>query len=133
MERNHYIIIAVVIISLGMIIWGKKGKNENLASYLGNYDFEIGEVITLNKRGAMNGVIGHWSLIYTFEVDGVSYKKFYDASFYKVNSTTELYGKYVVIYNKENPENSLLLSDHLIRSNADFEKFKEEFKFKVPY
>ncbi len=134
MSKKNYIILAFLLtISIITILWGGKSKAKDLITYLGDYEYEIGTVTDVIQRGAMKGVIGHTSVRYTFEVNDVVYTKYYNSSFYEVNSNVDFFAHYIVIYNKSNPENSLLLGDYPINNNTEFQSFKEEFVNKIPY
>ena len=60
-------------------------------------------------------------------MDNKLFKKNYDVLFYDVPDSPEVHEKYIVLYNVNNPENSIMLVDYKIESEKDLINFEKLF------
>jgi len=96
---------------------------------LGDYDFSIGNVEMYFNRGTIGYNVGRSSITYSYTVNNIRYMNNYDMLFYKLPSSPKVNDKFVVAYNKKEPQKSLLLGDYPIKSQEDFNVFiKKDIK-----
>ena len=128
MERKTIITVIVFLILFFGFIYLKSLKQKELKNYLSEYDFAIGKVENIFKRGNIGTNIGVSSITYSYNITNKRYTKSYNSKFYKILTRTNKNELYLVIYNKSNPQNSILLSDYHILDTTDFQKCIERFK-----
>ncbi|MBS7256141.1 hypothetical protein [Flavobacterium branchiicola] len=102
-----------------------KRKAENS---LGDYDFSICYVEVYFNRGTIGHNVGKSSITYSYTVNNIHYVNNYDMLFYKLPSSPNVNDKFVVAYNKNDPQKSLLLGDYPIKMDNDFKVFLDAHK-----
>ncbi|MCD9577347.1 hypothetical protein [Flavobacterium soyae] len=100
-----------------------KRKAENS---LDQYDFSVGNVEAYFNRGTIGYNVGRSSITYSYTVNDIRYTNNYDMLFYKLPSSPNVNDKFVVAYNKKDPQKSLLLGDYPIKTDEDFNNFIKE-------
>ncbi|MBL0736400.1 hypothetical protein JI750_05855 [Flavobacterium sp. GN10] len=126
MEKKNYILILIIIIGLIMLLWGKELGKKEIKKDLGDYDFTIGVVEAYFRRGTIGYNVGRSSITYSYTVGGIRYMNNYDMLFYKLPSSPDVNDKFVVAYNKNDPQKSILLGDYAIKNDEDFNNFIKE-------
>lgn len=123
MDKKKYLIISIFIISLLIYLFTTKLSTNKFENYLNDYDFSVGNVDAYFRRSTIGYNVGRSSITYTYLVENVKYTKSYDLLFYKLPDNPKIGSKYIVVYNKNNPRNSLLLGNYPISKDADFKNF----------
>ena len=112
-----------------MLLVGNKMNKRKAEDSLGDYDFSIGNVEMYFNRGTIGYNVGRSSITYSYTVNNIRYMNNYDMLFYKLPSSPKVNDKFVVAYNKKEPQKSLLLGDYPIKSQEDFNVFiKKDIK-----
>ena len=119
-KKYHIIIIIFCLIVLLVINKTNKRKAENS---LGDYEFTVGNVEAYFNRGTIGYNVGRSSITYSYSVGDIRYVNNYDMLFYKLPYSPNVHDKFVVAYNKNDPQKSILLGDYPIRKVDDFNTF----------
>ncbi|WP_406844741.1 hypothetical protein [Flavobacterium soyae] len=111
-----------------MFLVGKHGVKDKIKRDLGNYDYIVGtiEVYFYRVPVAYNATFS--SITYSYIVNNVKYVNNYDAMFYKLPYSPNVNDKFVVVYNKNDPQKSILLGDYPIKTEEDFNVFLKKYK-----
>lgn len=128
MDKKYYIIVVILVASYMVFLLTSKVNNEKIKNYLGDYDFSVGTVEVYFNRGTIGSNVGVSSVTYSYMANGIRYINNYDALFYKLPSSPNIGDKFVVAFNKNDPQKSILLGDCLIRTDNDFEFFINRYK-----
>ncbi|OXE95005.1 hypothetical protein B0A64_24770, partial [Flavobacterium araucananum] len=128
------IIIIIIIFCLIVLLVTNKMNKRKAENSLGDYDFSVGNVEVYFDRGTIGYNVGRSSITYSYTVNNIRYVNNYDMLFYKLPSSPNVNDKFVVAYNKKDPQKSLLLGDFPIKSNQDFKIFLDTHKdFKIKF
>jgi len=101
---------------------------------LGEYDYSVGNVEVYFYRGTIANNVGRSSISYSYMVNNIRYINNYDMLYYKLPYSPNVNDKFVVAYNKNDPQKSILLGDCPIKSNEDFKTFLKGIKdFKIKF
>lgn len=121
--RETFLILAVITVILALLRGPERKKEREI---LGNPGFVIGEVIhyTPSKaRGSTNDAI------YVYYVNNVKYEEYISSLDYPVpNKDVSVGDFFLVIFEKNNPSNSVMLFDYRIRDSLDINDAIEAFK-----
>ncbi|MFH7015998.1 hypothetical protein [Flavobacterium sp. FlaQc-47] len=131
MDKKYHILI--FIFSLIVLLVANKINKSKAENSLGDYDFSIGNVEAYFNRGTIGHNVGRSSITYSYIVGNIRYVNNYDMLFYKLPYSPNTNDKFVVAYNKKDPQKSILLGDFPIKTNQDFKIFvdtHEDFKIK---
>ena len=126
MERKNVAFI-VILFSIVIYLYSHYNPKDKLYDYLGTYDYTVGNVENFFRRGSGGHHCGRSSIYYSYEIDKKSFKKSYDILFYDLPDSPEVHEKYIVLYNVNNPENSIMLGDYKIESEEDLINFEKLF------
>jgi len=134
MDKKNYTLIIIIIIGLIMMLWGKEMNKDKVQKDLGDYDYTVGNVEAYFNRGTIGYNAGKSSISYSYKVNNIRYINNYDMLHYKLPYSPNVNDKFVVAYNKNDPQKSLLLGDYPINSNEDFKAFMKGSKnFKIKF
>ena len=103
-----------------------------MQDYIGKYDFGIGKIDSFIERGVIGNNIGRTSITYSYTVDRNNFTKSYDSFFYKVPLEAKKEELYLIIYNINIPQNSLLLRDYPIPNIQNFNEVVNQYKIDSP-
>ena len=107
-----------------LYIYSQKVKENNYHRYdLGNPHFTVGVIEEYFQRGTIGSNVSRNSITYTYEVSGRVFRKNYDMMHYRLPENPRKKQKYIVLYNIEYPENSILLPDYKIENQKDINDF----------
>ena len=106
-----------------MILWGKELGKDEIKKDLYDYDFTVGVVEVYFYRTPVGNNVRFSSITYSYIVNNIRYLKNYDALYYKLPYSPNIHDKFVVAYNKNDPQKSILLGDYPIKKNDDFNTF----------
>lgn len=126
MERKN-VVFLIILFSVIVYLYATKNSKDKLYDYLGTYNYTVGNVENFFRRGSIGYHVGRSSIYYSYEVDNKLFKKNYDVLFYDVPDSPEVHEKYIVLYNVNNPENSIMLGDYKIESEKDLINFEQLF------
>jgi len=124
MDKKYHIIIFIV--SLIVLLVTNRMNKRKAENSLGEYDYSVGTVEVYFNRGTIGHNVGRSSITYSFTVGGIRYMNNYDMLFYKLPSSPNVNDKFIVAYNKNNPQKSLLLGEYPIKTDKDFDNFIKE-------
>ncbi|PAM92705.1 hypothetical protein B4N84_21475 [Flavobacterium sp. IR1] len=134
MDKKYHISIVIFVFSLVVLLLTNKINKRNAENSLGDYDFAIGNVEAYFNRGTISYNAGKSSISYSYKVNNIRYINNYDMLYYKLPYSTNVNDKFIVAYNKNDPQKSLLLGDYPINSNEDFKAFVKGSKnFKIKF
>ena len=128
MDKKNYILILIIIIGVMMILWGKEMNKNKIKKDLGDYEYTVGNVEAYFNRGTIGYNAGNSSITYSYTVSNIRYVHNYDMLFYKLPYSPNVNDKFVVAYNKKDPQKSLLLGDYPINTDEDFKVFINKSK-----
>lgn len=120
------VLVIIIIVGLIMILWGGQMHKNKLKKDIGDYDFTVGVVEVYFSRGTIGYNVGHSSITYSYIINNVRYVKYYDALFYKLPALPNVGDKYIVAYNKNDPQKSILLGDYPVKTDEDFIAYIKE-------
>jgi len=123
MDKKNYILILIIIIGVIMILWGKEMTKNKIKKDLGDCDYTVGNIDVYFYRGPVGNNVRFSSITYSYIVNKVRYVNNYDVLFYKLPSSPNVNDKFIVAYNKKDPQKSLLLGDYPINTDEDFKIF----------
>lgn len=123
MDKKNYILILIIITGVIMILWGKEMTKNKIKKDLGDCDYTVGNIDVYFYRCPVGNNVRFSSITYSYIVNKVRYVNNYDALFYKLPSSPNVNDKFIVAYNKKDPQKSLLLGDYPIRIEEDFKVF----------
>lgn len=126
MERKN-VVFLVILFSVIVFLYANRNSKDKLYDYLGTYDYTVGNLENFFRRGSGGYHFGRSSIYYSYEIDRKSFKKSYDILFYDLPDSPEVHEKYIVLYNVNNPENSIMLGDYKIESEEDLINFEKLF------
>ena len=134
MDKKNYTLIIIIIIGLIMMLWGKEMNKDKVQKDIGDYDYTVGNVEAYFNRGTIANNVGRSSISYSYMVNNIRYINNYDMLYYKLPYSPNVNDKFVVAYNKNDPQKSILLGDCPIKSNEDFKAFVKGSKnFKIKF
>jgi len=134
MDKKNYTLVIIIIISLIIFLWGSEISKDKIKKDLGDYDYTVGNVEVYFYRSPVGNNARFSSITYSYVVNSIKYVKNYDALFYRLPPSPNINDKFVVAYNKNDPQKSLLLGDYPINSNEDFKAFVKGSKnFKIKF
>ncbi|MEX0595946.1 MAG: hypothetical protein WD512_05540 [Candidatus Paceibacterota bacterium] len=130
MKNKSYLLIGILfLITILLYHYAQNAKENNYDRYdLGNPYFTVGEIEEYFQRGTIGSNVGSSSITYTYEVSGRVFRKNYDKMYYKLPEKPKKHQKYIVLYNKDYPENSILLGDYKFRNESDTIYFSSMLK-----
>jgi len=117
------VLAVIIIVSLIMFLWVSKFNKSKIVKDLGDYDYSVGTIEVYFRRGPIGYNMRYSSITYSYIVNGIKYVNNYDAMHYKLPYSPDVYDKFVVAYNKIDPQKSLLLGDYPIVTDDDFKAF----------
>lgn len=130
---NRKIFIAIIfLISLALFFYSKQINNGKLEEYLENYKYSVGEIEVYFQRSTIRFNVGKNSITYSYIVNNKKILNNYDLLFYELPENPKKGNKYIVLYNENEPQKSILLGNYKIENNLDFKKYIEEFKNNPP-
>lgn len=127
-KLNDIIIISIAVLAFIVFYIYTKNKNSYLKNYIGKYDYGIGRVEYFFHRSTIKNNLGHTSIKYSYTVNGQNYTKSYKSSFYSIPSDIIKGENYLIIYNSDNPQNSILFGDYIISDINNFKTIVENFE-----
>ncbi len=131
MKKN--IVLVLIILFSGIIFYYFKNQQSKIiVDYLGNYEYSVGTIENYFERGTIGHNIGKSSITYSFKIGNENIIKNYDILFYKLPENPIIGDKYIVLYNIENFENSILLGNYKINHGHDINKIIEIIKKNPP-
>ncbi|PAM92707.1 hypothetical protein B4N84_21485 [Flavobacterium sp. IR1] len=134
MDKKNYTLVIIIIISLIIFLWGSEISKDKIKKDLGDYDYTVGNVEVYFYRSPVGNNARFSSITYSYVVNNIKYVKNYDALFYRLPPSPNINDKFVVAYNKNDPQKSILLGDCPIKSNEDFKAFVKGSKnFKIKF
>jgi hypothetical protein len=104
----------------------KKEKNRICELYDGAVEYSVGRI------DSYKSIPGKVTYIYSYEVDGNNYDGKEKAYGIGQKDATLIGKSFIVVYALGNPSNTDLNTDFLIKSDADFQKFKGEYPNSPP-
>ena len=119
-KYDAHVVVIIIIISLIMIFWGKELGKDEIKKDLDDYDFTLGVVEVYFYRAPVGNNVRFSSITYSYIVNNIRHVKNYDALYYKLPSSPSVNDKFIVAYNKKDPQKSLLLGDYPIKNDEDF-------------
>lgn len=131
-KRMENIILGIIFICF--LIWYNvrtKEKEEYQKKLLANASYSIGEVSKYfpRKMKVFNGTGRDAKIEYHFIADAKEYIKKYTASVAKVPDEGVSIGeKFLVLYLKDNPEESRMFFDYPVKDSIDFKRYVKEFE-----
>jgi hypothetical protein len=130
MKNKSYILIGILfLVTILLYNYARKVKVNNYDRYeLGNPYFTVGEIEEYFQRGTIGSNVGRNSITYIYEVSGRVFKKNYDMMYYRLPEKPKKHQKYIVLYNIDYPEKSILLGDFKIENERDIINFSSLFK-----
>lgn len=128
MDKKNYILILIIIIGVMMILWGKEMNKNKIKKDLGDYDYTVGSIDVYFYRSPVGNNVRFSSITYSYIVNNVRYVNNYDALFYKLPFSPNVNDRFIVAYNKKDPQKSLLLGDYPINTDEDFKIFINKSK-----
>lgn len=124
MDKKYHIVIFIFCLIV-LLVTNKMNKHKAVNS-LGDYDFSVGNVEAYFNRGTIGHNVGRSSITYSYTVNSIRYVNNYDMLFYKLPFSPNVNDRFVVAFNKKNPQKSLLLGDYPIKTDEDFDNFIKE-------
>lgn len=124
MDKKFHIIIFIFCVVV-LLVTNKMNKRKAENS-LGDYDFSVGNVEVYFNRGTIGHNVGRSSITYSYTVNSIRYVNNYDMLFYKLPFSPNVNDRFVVAFNKKDPQKSLLLGDYPIKTDEDFDNFIKE-------
>ncbi|OMQ12520.1 hypothetical protein [[Flexibacter] sp. ATCC 35103] len=128
MDKKKYILILIIIIGLIMFLLGKEINKKKIEKDLGDYDYSVGNIDVYFYRSPVGYNVRFSSITYSYIVNDIRYVNNYDASFYELPYSPNVNDKFVVAYNKKDPQKSLLLGHYPIKSQEDFNIFLKKYR-----
>lgn len=126
MDKKYHIIIFIFCLIV-LLVTNKMNKRKAENS-LGDYDFSVGNVEAYFNRGTIGHNVGRSSITYSYTVNSIRYVNNYDMLFYKLPFSPNVNDRFVVAFNKKDPQKSLLLGDYQIKSQEDFNIFMKKYR-----
>ena len=120
------VLVLIIIVSLIMFLWASKLSKNKIEKDLGDYDYIVGTIEVYFYRAPVAYNATFSSITYSYMVNNVKYVNSYDAMFYKLPYSPNVNDKFIVAYNKNDPQKSLLLGDYPIKTDKDFDNFIKE-------
>lgn len=124
------LILIIIIIAMPFKIYEIIGSDNQIQSLVKIFDVTNGKVIKhIRGKGKALSYIE-----FKYYVDNIKIVKQYDDTYYssfpiqKPNFNSD----YLVIYEKGNPNNSLILLNYELKDKNDLEKYKIDFQKKIP-
>jgi len=123
------IVFVLALIASGYFI---KSNRDHIRGILEDCNYTIGTVKTFfEAKPVMWGTGGRGqSVRFRYTVGGVEFEG--TRSLRLPHEGIEKGDRFIVAYSNKNAENSVMLFDHPIREDSDFEKWLEEFKTNPP-
>lgn len=134
MDKKKYILVLIIIMGLIVFLWGREINKNKTTKDLGDYDYTVGNIEVYFYRSPVGYNARFSSITYSYIVNNIKYINNYDALFYKLPPSPNVNDKFVVVFNKKDPQKSLLLGDFPIKTNQDFKIFVDTHKdFKIKF
>jgi hypothetical protein len=124
------LILIIIIIAISFKIYDTIINDNQIQSLVKNFDVTNGKVIK-HIRGKGKAIS---YIEFKYYVNNIKIVKQYDDTYYssfpieKPNFNSD----YLVIYEKGNPNNSLILLNYELKDKNDLEKYKIEFQKNIP-
>ena len=124
------LILIIITIAIPFKIYDIIGNDNQIQSLVKNFNVTNGKVI--------KHIIGTGKAIsyieFKYYVNNIELIKKYDNTYYSSFPLEKpnLNSEYLVIYEKGNPNNSLILLNYELKDKNDLEKYKNEFQKKIP-
>lgn len=128
MIKRKIFIGIIFLISLALFFYSKRIDKGKLEEYLGNYKYLVGEIEVYFERSTIRFNVGKSSITYSYIVNNKKILNNYDLLFYELPENPKKGNKYIVLYNENEPQKSILLGNYKIENNLEFKKYIEEFK-----
>lgn len=123
MDKKNYVLVVIIIVGLIMILCAKEMNKNKIKKDLGDYDYTVGSIDVYFYRGPVGNNVRFSSITYSYIVNKVRYVNNYDALFYKLPSSPNVNDKFIVAYNKKDPQKSILLGDYPVKMEEDLKAF----------
>lgn len=133
-KKNVIIWCILFVVGIIILCWSLNRTETKIKEIFENCEYTIGIVTIFHKATPKIGQFTDGTpryIEYSFLINGVEMTHM-DQSNYNQNDEVRVGDKYIVIYSKNNPKNSIILVDYPIFSTSDFEKYIEEFKINPP-
>lgn len=125
--RETFLILAVITVILALLRGPERKKERKI---LGNPGFVRGQVITYSASGA-RGTTNFAD--YVYYVNSIKYEGHISSVDYSVpNKGVSVGDFFLVIFEKSNPSNSVMLFDYRIRDSLDVKDAIEDFQKRNP-
>ena len=133
-------IIVLVIMFLVFGIFKGIEADDNLVLLVNNFSLTTGKIeqyFVPNLKGGLTskGISASTNYIkYSYSVNGIENENAYSPDYFLSvpDEKPDLKIEYLVIYEKNNPKNSIILLIYPINNNGDLEKYKKLFDTKIP-
>ncbi|TEB45445.1 hypothetical protein D0809_00060 [Flavobacterium circumlabens] len=135
---NNQLKIILILLSLGSIFlaYDRFEKNRSFNHLMGNFEMTRGKVLKvfISNKTSLRGGSARNDITYSYLVGSEHYvtKNIENEYIVIPNITPKTNCDYIVIYQKGNPNNSILLLNYPVNSSEDLERYKEIFKDKIP-
>ena len=124
------LILIIITIALPFKIYEIIGNDNQIQSLVKNFDVTNGKVLK-HIRGKGKALS---SIEFVYYVNHIKIVRQYDDTYYSKFPVEKpnFNSYYLVIYEKGNPNNSLILLDYELKDKNDLEKYRIQFQKKIP-
>lgn len=137
-NTNNELRIILVLLIFGSIFLSYYNYQENISfnALRNNYAISKGKINNyfISNKVSLRGGSGSNDIKYTYLANNEEFENKYSERGYIdiPDVKPDLNVDYLVLYQKDNPKNSVILLNYPIKNNSDFEKYKSLFKDEIP-